>query len=196
MSSAYNDMKGAAVSASQNTANLFEAIIVYYAGSESSVVVESQVKHAGALRAELDGMGGAVGSAYWEGFDIGTRGTVRALMESHLGLMNNIFDRLRAILIVATTEDFGPTHTAVMGKIHDASVSVALATKKLLIAVTDAATDGDISSQEKAELSSVVLEAKAAVKQLAKDFDAARRAAKTPVSPDLLGENYFVLTIS
>jgi hypothetical protein len=196
MDSSYSHMKSAAVKASKDTATLFEAIIEYYAGSQSSVVVESQVKHAGALRAELDGMGAAVGSAYWEGFDIGTRGTVRALMESHLGLMNNIYDRLRAILVVATTEDFGTTHTAVMGRIQDASVAVALTTKKLLIAVTEAATDGDISDKEKAELASVVLETKAAVKQLAQDFHSARKTGKSAVSTDLLGENYFVLTVS
>merc|ERR1719201_584996 len=114
-------MKDAAVKASKDTAKLFEAIIEYYSGSESSVVVESQVKHAVDLRAELDGMGGAIGSAWWEGFDMGTRGTVRALMDSHLGLMNNVYDRLRAILIIARAEDFGTSHTAVMAKIRDAS---------------------------------------------------------------------------
>jgi hypothetical protein len=196
MDSAYSDMKGAAVSASKNTATLFEAIIVYYAGREGSVVVESQVKHAADLRAEIDAMGGSIGAAYWEGLDIGTRGTVRALMESHLGLMNNIYDRLRAILVVVQTEDFGDSHVKVMDKIHDASVRVGLATKKLLIAVTAAASDGDISEEEKTHLASLVTEAKAAVKQLAKDFDGVRKTLKTPVSTDLLGENYFVLTIS
>merc|ERR1719313_842445 len=196
MSSAYADMKSAAVSASKNTANLFEAIIVYYAGRESSVVVESQVKHAVDLRAEIDAMGGSIGAAYWEGFDIGTRGTVRALMESHLGLMNNIYDRLRAILVIVQSEDFGDSHVRVMDKIQNASVRVGLATKKLLNAVTAAASDGDISEEEKAHLGGLVSEAKAAVKQLAKDFDAARKTFKTPVSKDLLGENYFVLTIS
>jgi len=34
------------------------------------------------------------------------------------------------------------------------------------------------------------------VKQLAKDFDTARKALNKPVSTDMLGENYFVLTIS
>merc|ERR1719265_1599894 len=196
MDSAYSDMKAAAVTASKDTAKLFEAIIVYYAGRESSIVVESQLKHAGDLRAGLDGMGGAIGAAYWEGFDIGTRGTVRALMEAHLGLMNNIYDRLRAILIICQTEDFGDSHLRVMDKIHDASVRVGLATKKLLCAVTAAAADGDISEEEKAHLGSLVSESKAAVKQLAKDFDAVRRSGSKPVSQDLLGENYFVLTIS
>merc|ERR1719217_593402 len=193
---AYNNMKDNAVAASSHTAKLFESIIVYYCGSEASVVVESEVKHAVDLRAELDGLGGAIGCSFWEGFDIGTRGTVRALMDSHAGLLNNIYDRLRAILIIARSEDFGSSHTAIMSKIRNASMQVALATTKLLNAVTVAATDGDISDSEKADLKKLVDEAKAAVKALAKDFDAARKAAGKPISADLLGENYFVLTIS
>merc|ERR1719159_577631 len=196
MSFATTVMKGNAVKASKDATKLFTFIIDYYCGSEGSVVVESAVKHAGGLRAELDGLGGPIGAAWFEGFDLGTRGTVRALMESHLGLMNSVYDRLRAILIVVRSEDFGPSHTAIASKIHDSSMRVALATKKLMIAVTEAATDGDISSKEKEELSSLVAEAKAAVKALAKDFDGARKALKVAVSEDLLGENYFVLTIS
>merc|ERR1719395_323502 len=192
----YNNMKDNAVAASSHTAKLFESIIVYYCGSESSVVVESEVKHAVDLRAELDGLGGAIGASFWEGFDIGTRGTVRALMDSHAGLLNNIYDRLRAILIVARAEDFGPSHTAIVGKIRNASMQVALATTKLLNAVTVAATDGDISDAEKADLPNLISESKAAVKTLAKDFDAARKAGGKAISADLLGENYFVLTIS
>jgi hypothetical protein len=83
-----------------------------------------------------------------------------------------------------------------MNRIHDVSIRVALAVRNLMVAVTEAATDGDISAQEKAELASLVLEAKAAVKQLAKDFDGARKSLNKPVSTDLLGENFFVLTIS
>merc|ERR1719421_595135 len=196
MSFAYTNMKSGAVKASNDTARLFEAIIEYYAGDEASVVIDSEVKHALDLRAELDGMSGAIGAAWWEGFDIGIRGTVRALMESHLSLMNDVFDRLRAALTVARTEDFGPSHTTIMRKIHDSSIRVALAVKELLIAVTHSATDGDISSSEKAELQSLCAEARAAVKQLAKDFDAGRKSLNKPVSTDLLGENFFVLTIS
>merc|ERR1719217_955126 len=110
--------------------------------------------------------------------------------------MNNIYDRLRAILIIARAEDFGPSHTAVMDKIRDASMKVALATTALLNAVTLAAGDGDISSQEKADLEKLVGETKTAVKNLAKDFDTARKALNKPVSTDLLGENYFVLAVS
>merc|ERR1719271_759841 len=196
MSFAYTNMKNGAVKTAADTSQLFEAIINYYAGDEASVVIDSEVKHAQDLRAEIDGMGGAIGAAWWEGFDIGTRGTVRALMESHLSLLNDVYDRLRSALTVARTEDFGPSHTTIMHKIHDASIRVALAVKELLMAVTHAATDGDISSSEKAELQALVGEARAAVAQLAKDFDAGRKALNKPVSADLLGENFFVLTMS
>merc|ERR1719388_260532 len=46
MDSAYANMKAAAIKASKDTSMLFEAVIEYYAGSEASVIVESQVKHA------------------------------------------------------------------------------------------------------------------------------------------------------
>merc|ERR1719158_1707083 len=42
---ASTSMKDASMKASKDTAKLFESIIVYYCGSESSVVVESEVKH-------------------------------------------------------------------------------------------------------------------------------------------------------
>merc|ERR1719333_1515058 len=196
MTTAFSCMKGNAVKAAADTAELFEAIVEYYAGSEASVVVAVEVKHAVDLRAELDGMGGAIGAGWFERFDIGTPGTIRALMDSHLGLLNNVYDRLRAILVVVQTEDFGASHTAVMGKIGGASMKLVLATSKLLNSVTAAATDGDISDSEKAQLASEVAEAKSAMKELAKDFDGARKALNKPVSTDLLGENYFVLTIS
>merc|ERR1719335_2095715 len=196
MTTAFSSMKGNAMKASADTAKLFATIIEYYCGTEASVVVAVQVKHAVDLRAELDGMGGAIGAAWFEGFDIGTRGTIRALMDSHLGLLNNVYDRMRAILVVVQAEDFSDSHTAIMKEIHDESLAVGVATSKLLNAVTHAAGDGDISSEEKEELTSLVEEAKAAVKALAKEFDKTRRTLNKPVSTDLLGENYFVLTIS
>merc|ERR1719487_567359 len=195
MDMAFSNMKGAAVKASKDASTLFNKVIDYYAGKEASVEIEMQVKKAQLLRAELDGMGAAIGGAWWEGFDIGIRGTVRALMDSHPGLMNNVYDRVRAILTVALSEDFSDSHTSVMKEIHDEALAVGTATKKLLMAVTEAAGDGDISSAEKEELASLVSDAKEKVKALAKEFDKVRRKHK-PVSADMLGENYFVLTVS
>merc|ERR1719335_1246152 len=187
MSSAYVNMKTNAVQASKDTGILFAKVIAYYGGKEYSVVIESELKQSLDLRAELDGMAGAINSAWFERFDVGVAGTVRALMESHLGLLNNIYDRLRALMVAVSTEDFGESHNKIMDKIRSSSMSVATSVKKLLIAVTEAAGDGDISSAEKDHLAALVSDAKKAVKQLAKDFDAARRAYGV-VSKDTCGE--------
>jgi len=192
---AYTTMQGNAVKASKDTARLFEALVAYYNEKEYSVVIESELKHSRDLRAELDGMGGAIGAAWFERFDAGVAGTVRALMESHLGMMNGLYDRLRALLVAASTEDFSDSHIKIMEKIRGSSMAVAESVKKLLIAATEAATDGDISSAEKDKLKGLVADVKTAVKQLATDFDGARRAYK-PMSKDTFGESFFVLNIS
>merc|ERR1719355_390200 len=192
---AFSNMKGNAVKASKDTARLFSAVINYYNGSEYSVVIESELKHSVDLRAELDGMGGAIGAAWFERFDLGVAGTIRALMEGHLGVMNNIYDRLRALLVAVSTEDFGDSHMKIMDKIRGSSIAVADSVAKLLVSTTEAATDGDISSTEKGQLKDLIDEAKKAVKQLAVDFDGARRAYG-PTSKETFGESFFVLTIS
>merc|ERR1719161_1053860 len=143
--SAFINMKGNAVKASKDTARLFEAVIAFYNEKEYSVVIESELKHSKDLRAELDGMGAAVGSAWFERFDIGVAGTIRALMEFHLVLMNNLYDRLRSLVVAVSTEDFGESHNKIMDKIRGSSMAVAASAQKLLISATEAATDGNIS---------------------------------------------------
>merc|ERR1719191_1484391 len=194
-SMASNNMKGNAVKASKDTARLFQAVIAYYNEREYSVVIESELKHSVDLRAEIDGMGGAIGAAWFERFDMGVQGTIRALMESHLGMINNLYDRLRALMIAVSTEDFGESHIKIMEQIRGASFDVAHSVKVLLVAATEAATDGDISSSEKAHMEDLIAEAKKAVKKLAVDFDAARRSYKT-ISKETFGESFFVLTVS
>merc|ERR1719214_147851 len=195
MTIAFDGMKGSAVKASKDTAKLFDAVIAYYNEREYSVVIESELKHSVDLRAELDGMGAAIGSAWFERFDIGVAGTIRALMELHAGMLNNVYDRLRALLVAVSTEDFGDSHINIMDKIRSSSFAVSRTVAKLLITATEAVTDGDISDQEKDQLRGLVAETKEAVKQLAVDFDGARRAYK-PVSKDTFGESFFVLSIS
>merc|ERR1719389_836136 len=189
------NMKGNAVSASKGTAKLFSAVINYYNGSEYSVVIESELKHSVDLKKEIDGLGGAIGAAWFERFDVGVQGTIRALMESHSGLMSSLYDRLRALMIAVSTEDFGESHIKIMSTIGGSTFDVANSVKVLVIAATEAATDGDISASEKAHMEDLIADVKRAVKQLAVDFDKARRAYKV-ISKETFGESFFVLTVS
>merc|ERR1719199_2227061 len=116
-------------------------------------------------------------------------------MESHQGLMNSLYDRLRALMIAVSTEDFGESHVKIMSTIGGSTFDVANTVKVLLIAATEAATDGDISASEKAHMEELIADVKRAVKQLAVDFDKARRAYKV-ISKETFGESFFVLTVS
>merc|ERR1719443_1780696 len=98
-------------------------------------------------------------------------------------------------MIAVSTEDFGDSHVKIMGVIGGSTFDVAHSVKVLLIAATEAATDGDISASEKAHMQDLIAEVKKAVKQLAVDFDKARRAYKV-ISKETFGESFFVLTVS
>merc|ERR1740130_379473 len=124
MTMAFSDMKDKATTTSKDSAKLFESIAMYFCGREASVTIEADIKHSVGLRAEIDGMGGSIGAAWWEGFDGGSRGTVRALMEAHLTLMNDIYDRLRAVLVAVTLEDFADSHIKVADAIRGSTRNV------------------------------------------------------------------------
>jgi len=191
MGMAYNAMKANADSASAETARLFSTIVKYYKLSEKSIVFECTIKSSVDFRAKLDAMGGTIGSAWWERFDIGTPGTVRALMEKHLGLMNEVYDRLKALVGAVSHEDFGDSHQKIMEGIDKSSEAVVTATNELLVAVTHTAADGDVSDQEKQDLKAQVGKCKEAVKAL---YDVQCAKVNTLVRPDGRKKAYVHLT--
>jgi len=197
MSLSYACMKTNARQASRDTARLFEAAIAYYAGSQGpSIVVETELKHSMDLRALLDGMGGDIGAAWFEGFDSGTRGNVRALMEAHLALMEKVYDRLRAVLVAMQTEDFGKSHMQLMGKMRASCYKVGQCSAELLCYITDAACDGNFSAGERSEIERLILQSQTSVSEMAREFDMARRSLTQPINTSILGECFFVMSIS
>merc|ERR1740117_1315852 len=74
---AFHDMKEKATKTADDMGNLFHHVAQYYCGTEATVVIEAEIKHSLDLRAELDAMGGSIGAAWWEGMDMGSRGTIR-----------------------------------------------------------------------------------------------------------------------
>merc|ERR1719440_1508050 len=75
-------------------------------------------------------------------------------------------------------------------------MNVAEAVDALLMATTEAMSDGDIDSSEKANLRMLAQDAKDAVAELAEAFDTVRKTFDSPVHAELLGESFFVLTLS
>merc|ERR1719160_940601 len=106
LSSAFVEMKKASTTVSTTTSKLFDDCVEYYGGSVATVRIETHIKHVKDLRATIDGMGTSIGAAWWECFDAGKYGTIRALMAAHQTMAYDLHDRLTAILVSASTEDF------------------------------------------------------------------------------------------
>merc|ERR1719428_479769 len=83
-----------------------------------------------------------------------------------------------------------------MTGITPACKAVSVKVQTLLMEVTNAISDGDLSSSEKDTLKKSVKKAKDAVAELSKDFDTVRRTFDAPIHPELLGESFFVLELS
>ena len=117
-------------------------------------------------------------------------------MSKHLELMDALSDRLRAMLIAITTEDFANLHNKVMDSIKDSAFNVAAATERLLTAVTEYTGDGELSAQEKETSRGLVLDVQVAARELSIKFDKVRKSMKTPISQEMLCENFLALTLS
>merc|ERR1719161_3202238 len=189
-------MRDSALKVAADMAQLTEVLVDYYSGPGPSIVIESAKKHANGVKTQLDGLGGAIGAAYFESLDMGSAGTVRKHHEAHAAMMGSVFDRIKAIMVTLTTEDFADSHMTIMKAITPASKSVALKVQTLLIEVTNAISDGDLSSSEKDSLRKNVKKVKEAVAELSKAFDTVRRTFDAPIHPELLGESFFVLELS
>lgn len=194
--SAFNTMKASAHKASADTAKLFLGAVTYFSGSAASVQIEFQLAACRNLRNQLNGLGGPIGAAWSEGFDLGSRGVVRCLMAEQAKMLDSVFDILHALHIALATEDFGESHKRCMNAIGGASQNLAEKVGVLLMYVTHAAGDGSISGGEAAELQSLVRDVEQAKKNLAMKFNDYRKTQAKQISPEILSESFFVFALS
>jgi len=196
MTTAFASMRASALKVSADVAQLTNVLVDYYSGDGPSIVIESAKKHANDVKTQLGNLGGAIGAGYFESLDMGSAGTVRKHFEGHSAMMGKVFDRVKAIMVALSTEDFAESHKKIMEGITEASKNVAVKTGTLLMEVTNAISDGDLSSGEKDSLRKNVKKVKEAVAELSKEFDTVRRTFDATIHPELLGESFFVLELS
>merc|ERR1719217_401652 len=193
---AFSAMSAAAKDSAKDMGALLKVAVKYYSGSKPSIVIHAANKKSRDLQAQLGTLGGAIAGSYYEGVDMGVKGTIRKLTEKHAGLLESLMDRVKAILIALSTEDFAESHTKIMEAIAEPCANVADAVDTLLMATTEAMSDGDVDSSEKANLRMLIQDAKDAVAELAEAFDTVRKTFDSPVHPEVLGESFFVLSLS
>jgi hypothetical protein len=183
---AFSAMGAAAKDSAKDMGALLKVAVKYYSGSKPSIVIHAATKKSRDLQAQLGTLGGAIAGSYFEGFDMGVKGTIRKLTEKHAGLLGSLMDRVKAILIALSTEDFAESHTKIMDEIAEPASNVADAVDALLMATTEAMSDGDVDSSEKANLRMLAQDAKDAVAELAEAFHKVRSTFDASVHPELL----------
>lgn len=192
---ASSDMKSNAKRVSAYMAKSFIGSVEYYAGSKATVDIEKAMKSTERLQAEVDGLGGVIGAAWYEGFDIGVKGTIRGLHEAHAGLMGDLMNTVKATEIAMSTEDFGESHTGIMEPIKEPCMRLVESTGELLCKVTSSAADGDVDSSEDAEIGEIDERVASDIKALGQAFNTARQKYNC-ISQEVLNESFFVFALS
>ena len=146
------DMKANARRIAAYVAMNFISSVDYYSGSSASVFIERQLESTQIVEAQASSLGGSIGSAWYEGVDIWAARTVRKPHEAHSGLMGSLLEITKAMEIALKTEDFAESHLDAMYAIGGSSAQLAYSVGDLLLTVTYAAADDDISASVKADL--------------------------------------------
>jgi hypothetical protein len=192
---AVDNMKANARRVSAYVAKNFISSVDYYQGTTASVLIEKQMESTVKVESEIGGMGASIDGAWYEGFDVGKRGVVRNLHSAHKTLLGELLDITKAMEIAIKTEDFAESHCNLMKAIGNESGKLADSTGQLLMEITSFAGDGDVSSEESAQLAAQEDAVKADMKALAKAFDDKRREFD-PIHREVLNESFFVFTLS
>jgi hypothetical protein len=193
---AFRTMKMKAMTVSHNSARLFLNAIDYYGGTGPSLALSTMQEQEKKLQAELASLAEAVDAAYYEGFDSGQKGVIRGRAEAHHRTMLDIVDRLRAVMIALETEGFESCHNDVMLVIRTPARTMAELVQALFEDSTHAMSDAQIEPETASKLRQQLQMVNAAVFDLSRAYDGVRRRQGAVISEDLLGESFFVLTLS
>jgi hypothetical protein len=189
------DMKVNARRVSAYMAKNFINSTVYYSGSKATVDIEKQMRSTELLQADVDSLGAVVGAAWYEGMDIGVRGTIRNLHDAHAGLVGDLMNTAKAMEIAIQTEDFGPSHQVLMDGIKEQAMNLCESTGELLCKVTSSAGDGNVDADENAMLGEIDERVANDIKSLGRAWNTVRQNYKC-ISQEALNESFFVFALS
>lgn len=189
-------MKDNAKEASAYVAKTFVGATAYFNQKKPSVEIERQIRAADIAEKTVAGLGSSIGGAWWEGFDLGSGGTVRKVHANHATLMGELLDVVKAIQAAIASEGFEDSHKKIMAAIGEQSISLVDNTGDLLMFATYCARDGDIDNEEKAKLAGKIDAVEKDMKAVGQAFDKERREFGAPIHEELLSESFFVFAIS
>jgi len=188
---------------------LWRRMVTYYTGKEKLLEIESLIGHAKDLERGVEELDSFLSMTWWETFDIGRPGRVRAHLIELNKTLRLAHDWLKCILQSIAEEDFNDQHDALMEKLAPAIVNLSENIAKLMFREAKLASAGfSISSARGAEaqllkyeqqqLQADIAAVNGAQRELAKEFVRIRREVygSDVITPDATGEHFFMYALS
>ncbi|CAE8625811.1 unnamed protein product [Polarella glacialis] len=182
---------------------LWTGIVKYYMGSEKTIEVDILVEQAAQAREQTARLHEHLGNTWWECFDGGRTGRIRAhLMEFHerMTYMNDWQTGLGAAM---QGEDFGQQHDALMAKVSAPMLRLSSCTAELLyrcarLAIAGYSADSDLHLADVQELKAGMAEVKEAQKAFKVAFEEGRKAVyqSEMLAEDSIEEHFFAFALS
>eukprot|EP00418_Pyrodinium_bahamense_P037241 CAMPEP_0179208274 /NCGR_PEP_ID=MMETSP0796-20121207/103867_1 /TAXON_ID=73915 /ORGANISM="Pyrodinium bahamense, Strain pbaha01" /LENGTH=1072 /DNA_ID=CAMNT_0020913223 /DNA_START=59 /DNA_END=3274 /DNA_ORIENTATION=+ len=174
-------------------------MISYFCAKERTVVIDKITGEADEMQHDVLKLEGLLGSnSWWECFDFGRPGMVRAHLINLDGTINQMHDWLRGALQAMITEDFNDQHDALLDLIEPKLTQLSEAASTLFYRAVRAGVNGGVQSSEKELLQQDLAAVVKAQKELASEFISARKKVYShdALTPDSIGEHFFVFALS
>lgn len=174
-------------------------MIKFYSGRTKGVVLDKIIGEAHTMHEHLTQFKTLMGgNSWWECFDMGTPGRLRAHMlylEETVTLMH---DWLRGVLQALKTEDFSEEHAAMLEQIAPQLSDLSDHSSTLLFRAVRSALNGSVEPSEETLLRDDINAVKKAQADLCVAFTEARKKVfgKQRITPDSLGEHFFAYSLS
>uniref|UniRef100_A0A7S1QZD0 Uncharacterized protein n=1 Tax=Alexandrium catenella TaxID=2925 RepID=A0A7S1QZD0_ALECA len=174
-------------------------MIKYYSSTDSSVAIDKIVGEAHSIWQDMRYLESCLGSnSWWECFDLGRAGKVRAHLQSLDEIMNKMHDWLRGTLQAMREEDFVEQHDAMLALIKERLQALSDSASELLFLSVRAACKGGVDRDERDVMQQGIDTVLKAQQDLTTEFIAAKKKVygTTDLTKDAISEHFFVFSLS
>jgi len=180
--------------------------VEYYCGTERTNEIDKVIGEANLVRHQISLLKDQLSCSWWECFDLGRTGRVKAHLNELKQTYATIEDWFRGLILAMQDEDFGESHAKMMEKVRVPLEQLIETSAQLLYRSVQGAISGYSPSVSTDPESTAFAEAlrletaalSAAQRELATAFAAARLEVygKDELTTDAIGEHFFGATFS
>jgi len=193
---AMGTVKNKSLAIAKQIQELFAITNEYYAGDHVANVVLDKISHeVHNVRVMTDDLDAAVSEGWWENFNFGNQGTIRARMQHHSKLLRKLHQLLYSMQIAAKCETFTQQHQDIMAHIKESLLSLSSQAAEVLKHVTIVATHGQIAPRDTTTFREELRKLDEAIKTLSEQFNEARKKYHV-VEEKLLSVSFFVFVVT